>query len=86
MISASDIQDREKIQINWEGEGEDFTFPTGKEYDFLSDNYPLNTLKIAGVDMEDKEVYESAIRMFDEAIEEYLKNNEEQLENKDGFE
>ena len=45
MISASDIQDREKIQINWEGQGEDFTFPTGKEYDFLSDNYPLNTLK-----------------------------------------
>lgn len=32
---------------------------------------PLNTLKIAGVDMEDKEVYESAIRMFDEAIEEF---------------
>ena len=32
---------------------------------------PLNTLKIAGVDMENKEVYESAIRMFDEAIEEF---------------
>ena len=32
---------------------------------------PLNTLKIAGVYMEDKEVYESAIRMFDEAIEEF---------------
>ena len=32
---------------------------------------PLNTLKIAGVDMEDKEVYESAIRMFNETIEEF---------------
>ena len=32
---------------------------------------PLDTLKIAGVDMTDKEVYESAIKMFDETIEEF---------------
>lgn len=32
---------------------------------------PLNTLKIAGVDMTDKEVYESAIRMFADTIEEF---------------
>ena len=32
---------------------------------------PLATLKIAGVDMTDKEVYESAIKMFDETIEEF---------------
>lgn len=32
---------------------------------------PLNTLKIAGVDMTDNEVYESAIRMFADAIEEF---------------
>lgn len=30
---------------------------------------PLNTLKIAGVDMTDKEVYQSAIDMFNDAIE-----------------
>lgn len=32
---------------------------------------PLNTLKIAGVDMTDNEVYESAIRMFADTIEEF---------------
>ena len=32
---------------------------------------PLNTLKIAGVDMTDKEVYQSAIDMFNDAIEEF---------------
>ena len=32
---------------------------------------PLDTLKIAGVDMTDKDVYESAIKMFDETIEEF---------------
>ena len=32
---------------------------------------PLDTLKIAGVDMTDKKVYESAIKMFDETIEEF---------------
>ena len=32
---------------------------------------PLNTLKIAGVDMTDKEVYESAIRMFADTTEEF---------------
>ena len=32
---------------------------------------PLDTLKIAGVDMTDKEVYESAIKMFDQTIEEF---------------
>ena len=32
---------------------------------------PLNTLKIAGVDMTDKEIYESAIRMFADTIEEF---------------
>ena len=32
---------------------------------------PLNTLKIAGVDMTDKEVYESAIRMFADTIGEF---------------
>ena len=32
---------------------------------------PLDTLKIAGVDMTDKEVYESAIKMFGETIEEF---------------
>lgn len=32
---------------------------------------PLNTLKIAGVHMTDKEVYESAIRMFADTIEEF---------------
>ena len=32
---------------------------------------PLNTLKIAGVDMTDKEVYESAIRMFADTIQEF---------------
>lgn len=32
---------------------------------------PLETLKIAGVDMTDKGVYESAISMFNEVIEEY---------------
>lgn len=32
---------------------------------------PLDTLKIAGVDMTGKEVYESAIKMFDETIEEF---------------
>lgn len=32
---------------------------------------PLNTLKIAGVDMTDKEFYESAIRMFADTIEEF---------------
>ena len=32
---------------------------------------PLDTLKIAGVDMTDKKVYESAIKMFDDSIEEY---------------
>ncbi len=34
---------------------------------------PLDTLKIAGVDMTDKKVYESAIKMFDETIEEFEK-------------
>lgn len=32
---------------------------------------PLETLKIAGVDMTDKKVYENAIKMFDDIIEEY---------------
>ena len=32
---------------------------------------PLDTLKIAGVDMTDKKVFESAIDMFDQTIEEY---------------
>lgn len=36
-----------------------------------SSKNPLDTLKIAGVDMKDKNVYESAIRMFDDAIEEF---------------
>lgn len=34
---------------------------------------PLDTLKIAGVDMTDKKVYESAIKMFDETIEDFKK-------------
>lgn len=34
---------------------------------------PLETLKIAGVDMTDRKVYESAIKMFDENIEEFKK-------------
>jgi oligoendopeptidase F len=34
---------------------------------------PLDTLKIAGVDMTDKKVYESAIHMFDETIDEFKK-------------
>lgn len=34
---------------------------------------PLDTLKIAGVDMTDKKVYESAINMFDNSIEEFKK-------------
>ena len=34
---------------------------------------PLDTLKIAGVDMTDKKVYTSAIKMFDETIEEFQK-------------
>ena len=34
---------------------------------------PLDTLKIAGVDMTDKKVYESAINMFDDSIEEFKK-------------
>ena len=34
---------------------------------------PLDTLKIAGVDMTKKEVVESAIKMFDETIEEFKK-------------
>ena len=33
----------------------------------------LDTLKIAGVDMTDKKVYESAIKMFDETIDEFQK-------------
>ena len=32
---------------------------------------PLDTLKIAGVDMTDKKVYENAIKMFDDTIEEF---------------
>ena len=32
---------------------------------------PLETLKIAGVDMTDKKVYKNAIKMFDDIIEEY---------------
>ena len=32
---------------------------------------PLDTLKIAGVDMTDKKVYESAVQMFRDTIEEY---------------
>ena len=32
---------------------------------------PLDTLKIAGVDMTDKSVYESAIKMFNDTIDEY---------------
>ena len=32
---------------------------------------PLDTLKIAGVDMTDKKVYESAIHMFDQIIDEF---------------
>lgn len=38
---------------------------------------PLNTLKIAGVDMTDKSVYESAINMFNDAIEEFRLLKEE---------
>lgn len=34
---------------------------------------PLETLKIAGVDMTDKKVYESAIHMFDETIDDFKK-------------
>ena len=33
--------------------------------------YPLEELKIAGVDMTDPKVVESAIKMFDEAINEF---------------
>ena len=41
---------------------------------------PLETLKIAGVDMTDKKVYESAIKMFDDTIEDFkvlVKKNKE---------
>jgi oligoendopeptidase F len=38
---------------------------TGSKY------YPLEELKIAGVDMTDPKVVESAIKMFDEAINEF---------------
>ena len=41
---------------------------------------PLDTLKIAGVDMTDKKVYENAIKMFDDTIEEFkvlVKKNKE---------
>ena len=41
---------------------------------------PLETLKIAGVDMTDKKVYENAIKMFDDTIEEFkvlVKKNKE---------
>lgn len=44
---------------------------------------PLDTLKIAGVDMTDKKVYESAISMFDDTIEEYkvlVKKNRERCD------
>lgn len=37
---------------------------------------PLSTLKIAGVDMTDKKVYESAITMFRETMEEFKKISE----------
>lgn len=36
-----------------------------------SSDYPVNELKIAGVDMENPEVIESAIKMFDDTIEEF---------------
>ena len=36
-----------------------------------SQNSPLETLKIAGVDMKDKKVYESAIQMFQDTILEF---------------
>ncbi|HHW69592.1 MAG TPA: oligoendopeptidase F [Tenericutes bacterium] len=46
-----------------------------KDYlDFLKtggSDYPINELKIAGVDMNDKKVIESAIKMFDNIIEEF---------------
>ena len=35
-------------------------------------NYPIEELKIAGVDMNDKAVIESAINMFDDIIEEFV--------------
>ncbi len=41
---------------------------------------PLETLKIAGVDMTKKEVYENAIKMFDDTLNEFeklLENNKE---------
>ena len=41
---------------------------------------PLDTLKIAGVDMTKKEVYENAIKMFNNTIEEFktlLEKNKE---------
>lgn len=34
-------------------------------------DYPVNELKIAGVDIQDKEVVSSAIKMFDEILEEF---------------
>lgn len=43
---------------------------------------PLETLKIAGVDMTDKKVYENAMKMFDDTIEEYkslVKKNERKM-------
>ena len=43
---------------------------------------PLDTLKIAGVDMTKKEVYENAIKMFDNTIEEFkvlTKKNKEMM-------
>ena len=36
-------------------------------------DYPLNELKIAGVDMNNPEVINSAIKMFDELIDEFIK-------------
>lgn len=36
-------------------------------------DYPINELKIAGVDMNDKEVIESAIKMFDDVINQFKK-------------
>ena len=45
---------------------------------------PLEELKIAGVDLNKKEVIESAINMFDDAIDEFKKTYEEYIRSGDG--
>ena len=35
--------------------------------------YPVDELKVAGVNIEDPEVIKSAIKMFDETIDEFIK-------------